>query len=261
MPDSSDPDQLRKMLDGKRAAAEARADVVTTVEEENRRGMLQSVPDIGEPGFQWTVKRRRFVYLLARTGDQGQSALDAGYSCANDASRLLKYATIQTALQREVLHLITAEGVSQESIISKWATWSDADIFDYFQVEEVTRMVPDPESDPNLEKPEYIVKKEKRLTLRDFTELSEAQRKSVKKISTRDSGFGQNVIIELEDRQRPLDRLAEFFGMIKGDNVTQDTPQDTARQIRDLLQEMNSSDGTGQVPESVPAEAPQQTQH
>ncbi len=198
--------------------------------EENREGYLQVI-GITEPnektGFRWTIKRKRFCVNLVRNGGLiGKAAIDAGYAHLEDGTRLLKIVQIRKYVESYLRAHLTAEEVTEESVIATWENWRAGDIFDYF---------------------EYDRRKGKvgNLKLKSRAKLSKAERHRVKKITIKATEHGQDVTLELEDRSKANDRLAQILGLLRtDDDRDRQSAEETARQIAELVQAMDIADGT-----------------
>ena len=176
---------------------------------------LMSIPDVVDPTFRWTLKRREFVYHLARKGMIKQAAADAGFSPLTGES-LMKMQPIRDAVQVEIARQIAAASESEESVIARWAMWANGDICKIFNDD---------------------------WTLKAKNEIPEAQQRCIKRIKVTLTAHGRNVDVELFDAHRANNDLAQMMGLlVKGDSDPS-TPEETARLIRSAVQEIDSLDG------------------
>lgn len=166
-------------------------------------------------GERWTVKKRKFCYHAARNGgDFRKAAKDAGYKQEEYGYELWKKPEIRREIEKELLACLQKEGENSETIIARWSNWINANIYDYFKMDQ-----------------------DGIFTLRDPKDLTEEQKLRVKKITTSVNQYGQNVSVELHDAAKAQDRLAEILGLINSQNVSTN-PAETAEAIRDLIGQM-----------------------
>lgn len=176
---------------------------------------LLSIPDPVEREFRWTVKRRAFVYHLARRGNIQQAAADSGFSPLTGES-LIKKQPIRDAVQVEIARQISAAAESEESVIARWATWANGDVCKIFNND---------------------------WTLKSKNEIPDETLRCIKRVKVTVTAHGRNVDVELFDAHRANNDLAQLMGLlIKGDSDAS-TPEETARLIRSAVQEIDELDG------------------
>ena len=179
--------------------------------------------EMGEPsavvaGERWTVKKRKFVYHAARNGgDFRKAAKDAGYKQEEYGYELWKKPEVRREIEKELLACLQKEGENSETIMARWANWLNANVYDYFKMDQ-----------------------DGILSLRDPSELTDDQKLRVKKITTSVNQYGQNVSVELHDISKAQDRIAEILGLINSQSIST-TPQETAEAIRDVIGKMSAT--------------------
>lgn len=206
-------------------------------EEEDRQGNPLSLATEAQPanGFRWSLKRRKFVIAYVRTnGESGKAALEAGYSYPGEGSYLLSLPQIQSAIQTYLRAHLTAAQVTEESVIERWHRWADCSPADFFEYEEIPVQI----ADGN----QIVIN---RLRLKNLDNLSDHQRKSLKKITVRDTQHGQDIQIEVQDQAKANDRLAQILGMLNTDTQLANVPppEEAARMIHEFLQLADEADG------------------
>ncbi len=186
---------------------------------------LLSVPAKEDPGFRWTLKRKRFVSHFVRNGGNGsKAATDAGYKEYQEAARLLQHAVIRQAIQDELRSALQKEGENSETIIARWANMAQANLADYFKMDQ-----------------------DGEISLKDLDSLTNEQQLRLKKITATRNQYGQNITVELHDVLKANDRLAEIHGLLRTDaNFL--PPDETAKEIRDVLRKMDDVDSLERPP-------------
>ena len=183
---------------------------------EEDTGELLSVEDSKTPGFRWTVKKEKFCYHMARMGVVSEAEKAAGYSPGGAIPAMVQQ-PIRDRIQKEVRALLRSAGENEDTVIARWAMWADADIGDYFE-------------------PGWILK--------DVTELNEDQRKCIKKVKITHGREGErNIDFELHDQSAANVHLANMFGLLSKDGEGSRTPEETAKSIKQILQEMDEVNG------------------
>lgn len=171
-----------------------------------------------EPGFKWTLRKRKFCYHYARNGGNAQKACkDAGFKDLAYGTTLLKSPTIVKTIQNEALSCLQKLDENSETIIARWSNWLRGNVYDHFKMDQEGNLQ---HKDPEL--------------------LTEAQKARVKKLTVTNNQYGQNVTIELHDQAKAQDRLAEILGLINSQHISS-TPQETAHAIRDLIGQMSAT--------------------
>lgn len=188
---------------------------------------LLAIADRDTPSFQWTLKRERFCYFFARTGKITKAAELAGFSAESDwAGKLLDLEPIRARVRQEVRNLLTANSENEETVIARWSNWANADIGDYFEAD---------------------------WQLKDITQLSEEQRRRIKKVKITHNQYGRNIDFELHDAAKANNDLANMFGLLR--NEDEDAPaEETAKSIRELLRMMEEADGLTEAESVEPSE-------
>lgn len=168
-----------------------------------------------------TPMKMAFVYHLARTGRVRKAAEMAGYS-PNTAevrgSNLLAEQIVQDALAEEIRRVCKAEGVSEEAVIARAASWAEANMADYFH------------GDWNaLKAPE---------------ELTEEQQKRIKKVKVTQGEYGATIDLELHDAMKANTELAKYLGMLdKHDESDMPSLEKMAEDLRHTLSAMDEVEG------------------
>jgi len=181
---------------------------------------LLSVSDPQEPGFRWTLKKKRFVSNFVRNNGNGaKAAVDAGYTDPSATGRLLQQTLVRQAIHDELRACLQKEGENSETIIARWANMAQANLADYFKMDQ-----------------------EGELTLVDLTLLTKDQQLRLKKITATRNQYGQNITVELHDVLKANDRLAEIHNLLKAEQGFL-PPDQTAAEIRDAIKKMDAVDG------------------
>lgn len=216
--------------------------------EETAQNFL-SVEDANEPGFRWTLKRHKFVRFYVHNGGDAKAAAEkAGYADSTGEAygpHLLTQAPIRKAIQRLLRDLLRKEGLAEESIIATWRRWTEGDAYDYVKSEFIRpltdndgEILRDEAGRPRMDENGPAI-----LVAKPPNELTTEQRSRVKKISITNNNNGQNVSVEMEDRSKAVDRLAEYLGILKGEGTAMGA-EEAARLIRETVALMDDADGT-----------------
>lgn len=200
----------------------------------DRYGELLSIEDQNHPKYRWTPKKRRFCYFMARLGSAKDAATRAGYINPEYGSLLMMEPPVRLQIQHEVRALLRAESENEESVVGRWAQWAQVDIGDYF---------------------------EENWELRTIADLSEDQRKCIKKVKITQNQFGRNVDLELHDAHKANNDLAMMMGILGKLDESKQPPEEAAKTIREMLQEMNEVDGLQEPPLEVRAKRTDKTTH
>ncbi len=200
----------------------------------DEQGNLLTVGVTGS-SFRWTVRRRKFVYHYPRVnGDAVEAARRAGFKDPYGGSRLLEVAEIKAAIEYELRHMLLKEGENEETIIGRWARWAQGNIYDYWIAE------PDGRGGVG------------RMALKNPESLTEEQKLAVKKLKVKDTQYGQDIELELEDRSKANDRLAEVHGILSKDGNKGMTPDEYAQLIRSAVDQMDAIDALDETPPTSP---------
>jgi hypothetical protein len=181
-------------------------------------------------------KRRRFAIAFAENGGNGTKAAEtAGFAHpGQEAHRLLKFDSVQAAIEAHLLVLCSNANESRETILDREANWARADMRDYF-----TR-VPILDSEGNQALDPYSKQPMSTEEMKPVTSLPKHIAQRIKKLSWNRNG----PVLELHDPGRANRHLAEYAGMLK-QKVSDMTPVEAASAIHDALKEMDKVDGTG----------------
>lgn len=181
--------------------------------------------------FRWSLKRNRFCFFVARSGDCADAAEKAGFQ-RDYGNQLMQMEPIQKKVQEELRNLLRAQDENEDSVVARWARWANVDPGDFFRAG-------------------YEVK--------DLEDMDEDQRKCIKKIKVTDNQYGRNVDLEFHDAHKANNDLANLLGMLHREDAG-DTPEEAARSIVDILKEIADKDGLQEPPlESRPGQNPPRT--
>ena len=179
---------------------------------------LISIADQDDPEFRWTVKRRRFAYYVAKTGKVDEARKLAGFATEGAGTGLLALQPIRTAVQAYLRQFLEAEGETSESVVARWARWANVDPGDFFQ-------------------------EGRGWELKDINDLTESQRKCIKKVTIREHQHGRDLNIEFHDAAKANNDLATSMGLLGRQDEGDKPPEEAAKAIRAMLQEMDEVDG------------------
>ena len=195
---------------------------------ESATGFLETV-GLSEPSdqnngknFRWTIRRRRFCHNLVRNGGQvSKAALDAGYATREEGTHLLQLPPIKKYIEIDLRNHLDAEAVTEDSVITRWATWADVDISDY--VEKDRRK-----------------KRRGQVRMKSPWNVNAQARKCIKKLTVKDLDDGaQELTIEFHDAMKANEKLAQVLGLMAADRDDKNVnAEETARDIFDAIQEM-----------------------
>lgn len=184
-----------------------------------------------EKNFRWSVKRVKFCYWMARLGVATEAAAKAGIH-ESTATELMQREQIQAKIADELRNLLRAQCENEDTVLARWSLWANVDPGLFF---------------------------DKGWELKDISELSEDARKCIKKVKLTENQFGRNVDLEFHDAHRANNDLANVLGMLHREGESED-PEDTARNIADMLKEMREKDGLQEPPlESREGQKPHRT--
>lgn len=181
------------------------------------------IEDPKHKNFRWNIKRRKFVYYFVRNGGHIGKALESAGYAAHSASggrgdNWWRHAAVQRAINQELRACLQKEGENSETIIARWANLAQANIADYFKMDQ-----------------------DGVLNLIDLDSLSEDQQKRIKKVTATVNQYGQNVSLELHDVMKANDRLAEIHGVIRNESSSM-SPEEAGEAIRRALTQMDKID-------------------
>jgi len=181
-----------------------------------------SVPDAKIPTERWTTKKRRFCYWMARLGSITESLkrseLSDGYG-----PHLLAQRIVRDEIQKQVRQVLDSESENEESVIARWSRWANVDPGDFFD-------------------PGWILK--------DNSELTEEERKCIKRVKITNNQYGRNVDLELHDSHRANNDLGVMLGLLGRNDGPTAPPEETAKTIKQLLTEMQEADGLSEIDQS-----------
>lgn len=176
---------------------------------------LVSVPDPVHPDFRWTIKRRDFVYHMARHGIARQAAREAGLA-EKSSEPLMKHQAIRDAIQMECARGLAVVSESENSVIARWAEWANGNIADFLQDD---------------------------WTVRPLNEIPDEKRRCIRKVKVTRNAHGVSTEIELHDQAKANSDLANMMGLLhKGESDTL-PPEETAKQLQETLQEIRKRNG------------------
>lgn len=142
--------------------------------------------------FYWTSKRRRFVNaFVTHEGDLEAAAREAGFRVGADGTSehvesLLTLPPIIRAIQAAARMHLQVSGETEFTILQRLVNIAQGNIYDYF--------------DPHFQ-------------LKPPEELSDLQKLRVKRLSIKQTRYGQEELIELHDPLTANDRLAKYLGL------------------------------------------------
>jgi hypothetical protein len=184
-------------------------------DDEARYEELLSVPVPDKP-TRWTTKKRRFCYHMARLGNASEASERAGYLNRDYGSILMGEDIVKEEVQKELRSLLDAETENEESVIARWVRWASVDVGDYFA---------------------------EGWALNDISQLTEGQRKCIKKVKITHNQWGRQIDFELHDAHKANNDLAVMMGLLGKVEEGKTTPEETAKSIRQMLHEMEGVDG------------------
>lgn len=176
---------------------------------------ILSLADRNHPDFRWTPKRLKFVHHFARTSEVGKSAQMAGFKDPAYGTELLKERPIRDRIAEEVHRLLVVQGESEESVIERWIRWANVKPTDYFE-------------------PGWQIK--------DVSELTDDQARCIKKVTIREHQHGRDVNLEFYSSEAANEKLAQMLGILGQDGNMVAPPEETAKNIKKLLEEMKERD-------------------
>jgi phage terminase small subunit len=201
------------------------------VEIDERGNLTTSLDD----DYRWNIKKRRFCYYAPRCESLAEAAERAGYVEVHKAvQRLMKDAPIRAAIEYELRACLRAETVNEETVIARWANWAEGNVLDYFEFIDI----PMGEGDRVL----------RQIQVRDISTLPGSVQRRVKKLTVTNTQHGQTINLELEDRAKANDRLAQVVGLLQ-ERSDDRTPKDSAESIRNAVAAMDAAD-SGQDPDA-----------
>jgi len=188
---------------------------------EDRYGELLSIEDNTNPKFRWTPKKRRFCYYMGRLGSVREATTRAGYTNPEYGNILMMEPAVRLQVQHEVRAVLRAESENEETVIARWARWAQVDIGHYFKND---------------------------WDLVDIDQLTEGQRKCIKKVKITQNQFGRNVDLELHDAHKANNDLAVMMGILGKAEEGKLPPEEQAKTIQQMLKEMREVDGLQEPP-------------
>ena len=179
-----------------------------------------------------SIKQRKFVMFYVENGGNGTAAAEAaGYAApAVSACNCLKNEKIKEQIKRYSALCARNAGESRETILSREVNWAAGDIRSYFYRKPILM---DDGTPATNEAGEEIFTEE----MRPITSWSKEEAQRVKKISWNRNG----PVLELHDPMRANRNLAEYAGMLRGENEALNA-EDAAQLIAAAMERMDDLD-------------------
>lgn len=176
---------------------------------------LLSVEDSADGSFRWTLKKREFCHHFVECGNAAEAQRRAGYQTEQYGNVLLTQGPIRREVARLLRAKLRAQNENEDSVIARLHRWAETDPGDFFHAGWI---------------------------LKDVSELSEDQRKCIKKVTIREHQHGRDVNLEFYDAAKANNELAVILGMVRTADEIPVPPEDTAKAIQKLLQQMDERD-------------------